>query len=121
MSNLVTNETIVREFYQQYHARNREALATMMHPEFEFTSPYDDHIDRLEYFARCWDGGDRMSDFEIERIAATGQFVFVNYTLTFDNGSTAHNCEIFTIEDDKVRAVEVFFGEPTTQAGSKAA
>ncbi len=117
MSSQTTNETIVREFYQQYHARNRAAFASMMHPEFAFTSPYDDHIDRAAYFKRCWDGGDAMTGFDVNRIASVGQFVFINYTLTFD-GTTAHNCEILTIEDGKVREVEVFFGEPTQQAGS---
>ncbi len=112
MSSIV-NETIVRDFYQLYMARNREGFAALMHPEFYFTSPKDNHIDKAAYFARCWTPGDLMRDFTITQMAVTNQFVFVNYTITMKDETTHfENVELFTIEDDKVREVRVYFGNP---------
>lgn len=111
MSDAITNETIAREFYTQYRARNREALEALMHPDFEFSSPHDDHINRKAYFDKCWKQGDRMKNLTVENVAVTNQYVFVEYKGIWSDGQHWRDVDIFKIEDGKVRHIRVYFGD----------
>src|SRR5688572_18322604 len=45
---------LVRRCFAAYRAKDRAAIEQLIAKDFRFTSPYDDHIDRAAYFARCW-------------------------------------------------------------------
>lgn len=111
----LTNEQVVREFYKLYHARDKEGFKALMHPDFQFTSPYDDHIDQKHYFQRCWNVGDTMQRFNIDKIATMNSEVFIHYTVQTKDGGKFKNVEIFNVKDGKVKSVEVYFGDKITE------
>jgi hypothetical protein len=45
---------IARAAYEAYVAKDRAAIEKLIAPDFHFTSPLDNRIDRATYFARCW-------------------------------------------------------------------
>ena len=101
---------IVRSLYEAYRDRRRVDAEKLLAPDFHFTSPYDDHIDRATFFARCWPNGDHISGFEIERIAADDDGAFVTYFCTASEGTSFRNTEYLTVTDGKVTSANVYFG-----------
>ena len=51
---LTEKTDLVRRSFAAYMTAERADIEAILHPDFTFTSPYDDHIDRHDYFARCW-------------------------------------------------------------------
>ena len=47
---------IVRALFAAYRSSDRKAGEDSLTEDFRFISPYDDAIDKAEYFARCWRG-----------------------------------------------------------------
>ncbi|WP_371132660.1 DUF4440 domain-containing protein, partial [Phenylobacterium sp.] len=43
-----------RALYAAFMKQDRAAAEALLAPDFRFTSPYDDHIDREAWFDRCW-------------------------------------------------------------------
>jgi ketosteroid isomerase-like protein len=105
-------EEAVRAFYAAYHARDRARFEQLMADDFRFVSPYDDHLDRAAYFARCWAPGDRQRGFRIEETALAGtDGVYVTYKIDAGGGKSFRNTELLHVRDGKVTQVHVFFGE----------
>jgi hypothetical protein len=44
----------IRAYYRAYEAKDRNALEGLLTPDFRFSSPLDDRIDRGTYLVRCW-------------------------------------------------------------------
>jgi ketosteroid isomerase-like protein len=51
---LAEKTDLVRRSFAAYMSAARADIEAILHPDFTFTSPYDDHIERHVYFARCW-------------------------------------------------------------------
>ena len=79
-------------------------------PDFTFTSPYDDHIDRGTYKSKCWDTVKDMGEFDFVSISNENE-AFVRYRNTI-NGGQVQNTEHFIFEGGKLKEVVVFFGLP---------
>src|SRR5262245_58081716 len=115
MTHDVTDQTeLVRRSYAAYENDDREALEALLSPDFIFTSPYDDHIDRATYFERCWPNHERIHRFHIESIAPKGREAFVLYECELKSGNRFRNAERFVFRGTKIERVEVFFGDPPT-------
>ncbi|ESQ79133.1 hypothetical protein AEYBE204_10625 [Asticcacaulis sp. YBE204] len=82
----------------------------MLTERFTFTSPNDDHIDKAAYFERCWPPGDTVKRFEVTHIAVTGTVVFVRYLAKWPDQPAFHNVERFSIYNDRIAAIQVYFG-----------
>jgi hypothetical protein len=65
-------EALVRKSYACYPARDRQTHETLIAPDFHFTSPYDDRIDRAEYFRRCWPNCETIKSIEIDKVFVQG-------------------------------------------------
>ncbi|HEX4383243.1 MAG TPA: nuclear transport factor 2 family protein [Myxococcales bacterium] len=104
-------EEVVRAFYRAYRARERDEVGRLMAPEFRFTSPYDDAIDRETWFERCWAPGDQQQDFQIERCVASEDAVYMTYKVAVGGGKSFRNTELHRVRDGLVASVHVFFGE----------
>ena len=61
---------IVRALFAAYLSSDRKAVEDRLTEDFRFTSPYDDAIDKAEYFARCWRGSDWIERHELEQSRA---------------------------------------------------
>jgi len=55
---------IARASYQAYVDKDRAAIEALIAPDFHFTSPLDNRIDRATYFARCWPNSATLAGFD---------------------------------------------------------
>jgi ketosteroid isomerase-like protein len=99
-----------RALFQAFFERKHEDAELLISDDFTFTSPYDDGIDRMTYFTRCWPNGDRFLDFQIERTAEDADGVFVTYACKLKDGNLFRNTEYLKVRDGQVVGVEVYFG-----------
>ena len=115
-----TPSEVVRACYAAYEAKDRAAIEAMLAPDFTFTSPLDDRIDRETYFARCWPNSEHLDRFEISKLFAQGDEVFVQYQ-AFPSGGGApfRNTEFFTLRNGLITHVDVYFGSETGAAAAE--
>lgn len=102
---------IVREAFEAFRDRRRADMDLILAPGFTFTSPYDDAIDRDEYFRRRWPKGDRLRELTIERIVPDIDGAYVTYLFVALDGRGFRNTEYLRVVDGQVRSAHVFFGE----------
>ena len=99
---------LARQYYETFQNGTRQEMESMIADDFTFTSPRDDHIDKAEFFVRCWPNRDQIK-LQIENVVADGSDVFVRYRAK-TKGDDFLNTEFLRIEDGKLKAVEVYFG-----------
>jgi hypothetical protein len=108
----------VKAYYRAYERHDPDAVAKDLAEGFTFTSPFDDHIGREEYFRRCWPAEPLHQKFEFVSVAQDGSRVLVVYECTLRRPNAVHpdmhfrNAEMHVFEDGKLKSVEVFFGDP---------
>lgn len=110
------NLTIVRDFYAAYLGRDRERFEAMMAPDFSFTSPYDESLDKKGYFERCWAGGDDFSRMNLLRVVEDHGDAFVIYEAAWKDGRSFKNAEFLKVENGRISHVEVYFGTLNDEA-----
>ena len=87
-------------------------MEELLSDDFTFTSPYDDHIDRTPHFERCWPNSDRIRMHHLERIVQDGDEAFTLSDCETVSGNRFRNTEGLMFEGGKLKAVEVYFGDP---------
>jgi ketosteroid isomerase-like protein len=111
-------EQLARRVFAAYPAGDRDTLEEILADDFHFTSPYDDAIDRAEYFRRCWPNHDRMRAMHIHRLMVQDDTVVVTYELVTKDDRHIHNAEVLTFREGKLVNVFVHFGaERDAQGG----
>ena len=103
-------EKIVRASFRAYETKDRSAIEAVIADDFRFTSPLDNGIDRTTYFNRCWPNSESLERFEFVRVIPTGEQVVVTYDAHTKDGRCFRNSEVFTMRDQKIVEVEVYFG-----------
>jgi ketosteroid isomerase-like protein len=106
----IDKERIIRALFAAYLANNRKAVEDVLSPDFHFTSPYDDRIDKRTYFERCWRSSDWIERHELERIFVRGDEAFATYKCVAKGGKSFRNTEFFIFESEKVKSIDVYFG-----------
>jgi ketosteroid isomerase-like protein len=101
---------LIRRYYRAYEDDDRGVLEQLLHPEFTFTSPDDDRIDRSAYFERCWPPHENIRHFALLDICADAHGVLVRYRAREFVGPGFANVERFELEDNRVSHIEVYFG-----------
>ena len=61
---------IARASYEAYVRKDRAAIEALIADDFHFTSPLDNRIDRITYFARCWPNSQGISAFTFIHLVA---------------------------------------------------
>jgi ketosteroid isomerase-like protein len=100
----------VRGVFEAFRTQDRSRIEALLADEFTFTSPYDDAIDRDEYFRRCWPNAGRIKEHVLEKVIDSGDEVFVRYLCRTADGKEFRNVETFGFAGGKVSAVNVYFG-----------
>lgn len=102
--------SIARACYEAYAAKDRAAIEALIAPDFHFTSPLDNRIDRKTYFARCWPNSERIAGYDFIHVSSDGERVFVTYELRTAAGERSRNTEILTVRGGQIVEAEVYFG-----------
>lgn len=101
---------LIHALFAAYHANHRDRVEEALSDDFRFTSPFDDGIDKVTYFAKCWKNTDWIERHELERIFVEGDHAFVTYNCVAKDGKSFRNTEFFVFAGDKVRSIDVYFG-----------
>lgn len=105
-----TAEAVTKACFDAYIRKDRSAIEQLINDEFYFTSPLDNRIDRKAYFERCWPNSQHIAEFTFINVVADENKVFVTYEGKSTGGEVFRNTEIFTVEQEKIVEVEVYFG-----------
>jgi ketosteroid isomerase-like protein len=103
---------LARRCYTAYQTVDRDEIERLLAPDFTFTSPYDDHIDRATYFERCWPNAGTFERFDVQDVVVQGNCCWVVYEGNRKGGGWFRNTEMFRIDGHQIASVEVFFGLP---------
>jgi hypothetical protein len=105
------SQEAVRKYYAAWETKAWHPIDIMLADDFTFSSPLDDHISKSDFKAGCWDTQIAYIDrFDLKQVIGTDNKAFVMYVCHTTNGKTFHNVEYFQLQDDKVKAVECYFG-----------
>lgn len=108
----MTKEEIIREYYSGWEKSDWDEISKHLADDFTFTSPFDDHLSVAEYKARCWHGADSIHKYEFLTIMENGDQAFARWNCEIGT-KVAKNTEYFLFDGDKIKAIEVYFGQPT--------
>jgi len=111
-----TNEEIVRRYYKAWEGKDWGPIDVLLAENFTFTSANDDdHISKSAFRTQCWQSQiDFIDHFEIERLMTQGDWAFVKYLCRTRNGKSFRNVEFFHFREQKVEAIECYFGGHST-------
>ena len=98
-----------RDLFDAFTEKDRAKIEAILAPDFRFSSPLDNQIDRATYFERCWPSSQDSGPFDIIRLVEDGDVVFVTYEAS-QMGHGFRNTEVLTFRGDQVVSVEVYFG-----------
>lgn len=102
---------LAREAYRAYETQDRDLIERLLAAELTFHSPPDPGIDRATYFERCWPNAERIASYEFARLREIGGGeILVTYEATRADGSRFRNTEVLRFEDERIVAIEVYFG-----------
>jgi hypothetical protein len=83
---------------------------SLLHPQFTFTSPNDDQIDRRGYFERCWPNHESIAAFDLVDVCADTALALVRYQASQSVGPGFGNVEQLEFVDGQVSHIDVYFG-----------
>jgi len=112
----MTTEEIVRRYYKAWEQKDWGPIEVLLAENFTFTSANDDdHISKSAFKKGCWETQINFIDhFEIERVFGQDAEAFVKYLCRTKNGKSFRNVEYFRIRNEKVEAIECYFGGHST-------
>ncbi|MEO8261179.1 MAG: nuclear transport factor 2 family protein [Pseudolysinimonas sp.] len=107
----MSNSDIVHQFMTAFQTQDRELAESLAADDFHFTSPQDAHIDRAEWFEKCFPSVGHFTDHRLlQVIEADDDLVLLRYEYELENGERYRNCEAQTVRDGQIHEVEVYFG-----------
>lgn len=106
------NQETIRNWYAAWEKRDWQPLDVLLADDFTFTSANnDDHINKSTFKTRCWESQiDFIDHFDLKRVIGSGDEAFVLYVCHTKNGKSFRNVEYLRLKDDKVEAIECYFG-----------
>lgn len=106
---------LVRRLFAEFLAQHREALDELLSEDFIFNSPRDNHINKTEYFERCFPYAGQLRRHQIEQLFVEGNDALVRYLAESQDGSVFRNTEYIRTDGHKVKEVDVYFGRSVTK------
>ena len=101
---------VIGRYYHAYENDDRSGIEALLHPEFTFSSPDDDRIDRAAYLDRCWPNHERIVSFTLEDACADASDALIRYRAGEVSGPGFANVEHFEFTDGLISHVDVYFG-----------
>jgi hypothetical protein len=100
---------LVHAILDGFAQKDRARLEAAFAPDFHFTSPMDNRLDRAGYFRECWPHSKDIDRFEIVDLVVDGERAYVTY-IGHAGRKRFRNTERITVRGDQVVEVEVYFG-----------
>jgi len=106
------SEQTIRKWYAAWEKTDWGPVDRLLADDFTFTSAAgDDHISKSAFKAQCWETQiNFIHQIDLQRVFGSGNEAFVLYVCRTKNGNTFRNVEYFRLRDDKVEAIECYFG-----------
>ena len=105
------SENVVRRYYAAWEGKDWRPMDSLLAADFRFTSPVDDHISKSAFKAGCWDTQNTLIErLDLKHVIGAGNDAFVMYVGRTTNGKTFRNVEYLRLRDEKLVAVECYFG-----------
>jgi ketosteroid isomerase-like protein len=103
---------IIRRWYAAWEKKDWRQVDVLLADDFTFSSAAgDDHISKSAFKAQCWETQkDFIERFDLQRVFGSGNEAFVMYLCHTTNGKTFRNVEYLRLRDDKLEAIECYFG-----------
>jgi SnoaL-like domain len=110
-----SDETI-RKWYSAWEQKDWHPLDIMLADDFTFSSAAgDDHISKSAFKSQCWQTQINFIErFDLQRVFGSGNEAFVLYVCQTKNGKSFRNVEYLRLKDNKVEAIECYFGEQSS-------
>jgi hypothetical protein len=110
------DEQTIRKWYAGWEKKDWGPLDILLADNFTFTSANnDDHISKSTFKTRCWESQiDFIERFDLQRVIVNGNDAFVMYVCRTKNGKTFRNVEYFRLRENKVEAIECYFGSQSS-------
>ena len=111
-----THEALIRRWYAGWEKQDWAPLDAMLPDDFTFSGAAgDDHISKSEFKSRCWESQIGFIDrFELEQLLEGGSEALVKYLCRTKNGKSFRNVEYLTLREEKIAAIECYFGEQSS-------
>ena len=107
----VSTSDLVRKSFKAWETKDRPLLESILADDFTFSSPNgDDHINKAQYWQKCWPGSGNIQSFKILNLIEHGNEAFIRYECLLKDGKKFRNTEFFKIESSKIKEVDVYFG-----------
>ena len=100
---------LVRSALKAYVKKDRKLIESVLAPDYHFTSPLDNQLDRDSYFEICWPHCEHFDSVHVVHLVVDGTKAFVIYEAVFA-GQQLRNCERHTMRGGKLVETEVYFG-----------
>jgi ketosteroid isomerase-like protein len=109
-------EHVIRKWYAAWEQKDWSPVDALLADNFTFSSAAgDDHIGKSVFKTRCWETQiNFIQRFELERVIGNGNDAFVKYLCLTKNGKSFRNVEYLRVTDEKVEAIECYFGEQSS-------
>ena len=106
------DETMIRMAFDAYIRKDRTLIESLLSDDFHFMSPYDDHIDREEYFKHCWPDSEKIQSINVISVGLSDEEVLSHYEVEMKDGSYFKKVDSFIIRDGMIVNQEAYFGDP---------
>jgi hypothetical protein len=106
------SDATIRKWYAAWEKKDWRPVDILLTEDFTFTSAAgDDHINKSTFKTRCWESQiDFIDHFDLQRVFGSGNEAIVMYVCRTKNAKTFRNVEYLRLRDDKVEAIECYFG-----------
>jgi hypothetical protein len=109
---------IARECLQAYVNKDRAACEALVAPDFRFTSPMDNALDRETYFKTCWPNSEAMTACKVVQTVDIRDQAYITYEAQAA-GRTFCNTELHIYFCGKVHGRSSHRASPSPRLGRK--
>lgn len=118
------NEAAIRKWYNSWkkEATDWAALGALLTEDFGFTSPVDpEPLSKATFKSNCWETQiPFIEGFDLEVVTVKGDEALVKYLCHTANGKSFRNVEYLRLRDQRIAAIQCFFGGDLTYASAVA-
>jgi hypothetical protein len=106
------NDETIRKWYAVWEQKDWHPVDVLLTDDFTFSSAAgDDHISKSAFKAQCWETQVNFIErFDLKQVFGSGNEALVLYVCQTKNGKSFRNVEYLRLRDNKVEAIECYFG-----------